>query len=511
MKQGQLIPVNTPGKWGINRQEENALLGPEYAVRADNAVIDSAGRLGIRNGWQNQTSTPIPGAPAVRNVFTFRDNTGATPVLEDIVVWDGGIGSGLGSPSVTNISGTLNVTGGDSYLCNFNNVVIGSAPGEKLSTYNGTGVFTEIAGSNVGNGVVLCAAGRVWHASTDGTTLHYSDLLDHTTYGAGSIVDMLSVWGETDRITGLAFFNSALIIFSERQVVFYTDGQGSELGIDPLQMYVSDIVAGVGCVSRWSIKAAGEDDLLFCSSHGITSIGRLIAERSNPTVTLTETVRDYLVEKLAKQIDKDQIRAEYNEGGGYYVLSLPTAGVSFYLSMKHRYQGARGQLLAPVLEWTYAPTALNYSLESGLLTGNAGLVGKYTGASDNGTPYAWDAKFGWTDFQASGSMLIPKQFGALILTEAQITVNLSWAFDFSTATKTSQITTPAIGSAASEFNISEYAIAEWGGGAVNLFRLSTPTTGQGQYVQLTVGVAEVTAQLAIQSLSLFTKVGRKII
>ena len=97
-------------------------------------------------------------------------------------------------------------------------------------------------------------------------------------------------------------------------------------------------------MSRWSIKAAGEDDLLFCSSHGITSIGRLIAERSNPTVTLTETVRDYLVEKLAKQIDKDQIRAEYNEGGGYYVLSLPTAGVSFYLSMKHRYQGARGQL-----------------------------------------------------------------------------------------------------------------------------------------------------------------------
>lgn len=510
-RQARNIPVNTPGRWGINRQEENAILPLNYCVRAKNSVIDSAGRIAIRNGWQNQTSTPIAGSPAVRNVHRYIDNSLATPAEEDIVVWDGGIGNDISNPAGNDISGTLVDAAGDWYLVNFNNLCIGASDGAKLAVYDGTGTFTEIAGSPVTNGIVIATTGRVWTVSENGTTLHYSDLLDHTSFPAENVVDLLSVWGQTDRVTGLAFFNSALIIFAERQIVFYTDGQGSELGIDPTLMYVSDSMENVGCISHWTIQAAGEDDLIFVSDHGITSIGRLIAERSNPTVTLTEKVRDFLTSQLAIQTNKNRLRAAFNDRGGYYVLSIPDASIAFYLSMKHRYQDEMGRLLAPVLEWDLAPTALNI-IDGSLYTGNPGLVGRYTGNTDNGSAYDWEFKLPWSDFDQQGLLLIPKVLGAIILTEAQITVSFSWEFDFTGAVRTSQVTTPDIGAAAAEFGEAEWAEAEWGGGAIALFRISTDdVVDEGQYIQLTVSVTSVSAQLAVQTLSLFTKLGRNII
>ena len=66
----QLQPIDlvAPGFFGLNLQQASSLLGPQYAVRANNAFIDDSGRLAARDGF-----VPLGAALAadnpVRSVF----------------------------------------------------------------------------------------------------------------------------------------------------------------------------------------------------------------------------------------------------------------------------------------------------------------------------------------------------------------------------------------------------------------------------------------------------------
>ena len=54
----QRIPLTVTGFIGLNKQSANSLLGPEWATRLDNAVIDSSNRIAARKGWSDETTTP---------------------------------------------------------------------------------------------------------------------------------------------------------------------------------------------------------------------------------------------------------------------------------------------------------------------------------------------------------------------------------------------------------------------------------------------------------------------
>lgn len=80
------IEMVSPGNKGLNTVQAGALIGQEYAVTALNAVIDSSGRLGARNGVATQSGTaPITfTAPPVGTSATLLANwtfaTGVYPV-----------------------------------------------------------------------------------------------------------------------------------------------------------------------------------------------------------------------------------------------------------------------------------------------------------------------------------------------------------------------------------------------------------------------------------------------
>ncbi|NIV37689.1 MAG: hypothetical protein GWN58_52220, partial [Anaerolineae bacterium] len=53
-----------------------------------------------------------------------------------------------------------------------------------------------------------------------------------------------------DRVVALAAFNGDIIVFGTNNIVFWTDGQPSALGISPTSLYIADTVTGVGAVTQ---------------------------------------------------------------------------------------------------------------------------------------------------------------------------------------------------------------------------------------------------------------------
>ena len=63
----QHYQLNAPAFRGVNRQARNAVLGPEWATRLENTVLDSQSRVASRKGWATLTS--VAAAKAFRRTF----------------------------------------------------------------------------------------------------------------------------------------------------------------------------------------------------------------------------------------------------------------------------------------------------------------------------------------------------------------------------------------------------------------------------------------------------------
>jgi hypothetical protein len=476
---------------------------------ASNAVIDASGRLAARKGVLRLTGTAIAGTPVVRTLFEYAAADGA---VVPIVAWDGGIASSVTDPVGNDISGSVTDASGNWWFQNFNNKLVGFQEGQKAIVFTGAGTFAPVAetsGVAPQGGVGTAAFGRIWQADLDRTTIKYSGLLDESAWDAGGagIIDMRNIWTQgTDTITAIVGFNGALIVFGTNHVVFFVDGRGTALGIDPDNLYVSDIIGGVGCVSQHSVQAVGEADLLFLSGVGVQSLKRLQNERSSPISNLTKYVRDELVTKLTTE-NPAGIRSSYNELYGFYLLSFPEAGVTWVLDQRKRYRDVDGDECSIVTTWGIAPTAL-YSRRSNalLLSISGGVVGRYLGDNDLGVDFTFEYKSPWLDLgeDFANRLKMLKRLGAILFVRAGAVVTFKWATDFSEVENS--ITRTIAGTAGSEWNVAEYGLGEWGSG-INLSILKVPARDRGQYYRVGLSV-NVSSEFAIQQQELFVKIGR---
>ena len=151
----------------------------------------------------------------------------------------------------------------------------------------------------------LSAYGRMWTANITENpfTIFYSDLLDPTNFSTenAGILDISSVVGNNDTIIGLAQHNNFLVIFCENNIVVY---EGVE---DPDTMKLSDVITGVGCISRDSIKATGTD-LIFMSASGVRSLTRTVQEKSMPMRELTLNIKEDVQTALGYETSPENIR-----------------------------------------------------------------------------------------------------------------------------------------------------------------------------------------------------------
>jgi hypothetical protein len=503
------IPMNTPGFRGLNAQQSSGLLGPEWATTLSNAVIDDNGRVAARNGYDNLTTTSIVGM--FQQVAEYVKSDGSTEIVA-IGATTPAIYRSLDDGSTfASVTGTATPSAEPASIHNFNNQCWVFQKAEAPAYYSGT-TFTTVADVNAPQSdIALAAFGRLWAADADGHSLSYSALLDGTnwtTAGAG-FVDMWNIWPGNDTITAITQFNGALVIFGKRCVVVWSDGAGSQLGIDPLTMYVVDIISGTGCLSYNSIQHV-DGDLWFLSENGLQSLGRVIQEKSNPLNNLSKNVQDYLQASVdAATLAK--LRSVYSPRDRVYLLSLPSGtvpetGRCFAFDTRGRMEDGAARCTGT---WTLVPTAAcvrrNGTLLLQIANANA-RVGAYTGALDDSAAYVFEYNSGWLDLTKEGYLIFPKKYTGLFFTDNSIDITFSWAFDFrqTYVTETKTFTGAAGGG---EWGSAEWGTSEFGGG-VNLREGGVAGSRSGEYIKIGISASINNTILAVQQLDLFCKVGR---
>lgn len=428
------IPVthNSPGSWGVNEQEKNQLLHPNWATVADGLVLSTARQLATRGGL-TLVSTDNATAEILRQ-FVYVDSTGTETVISAIATK---IISGVGDldDASTDITPTGTPTNGYWQFQNFNGKVVGWQASHTPIYWSGSGDFAVITASTgtLPDGDCVCSAfGRLWAVDDDGQTVRYCALLDETKWAAadgGGSIDMRNVWTQgMDRVTAIAAFGSNLVIFGRKHIIFYTDGQGSPLGLDPTQMYVVDTVEGTGCISRDSVAHIGNGDLVFLSTAGLQSLSRVIQNKDNPLSAVSWQIADRIQAAIATEVvsatDLRTWAGTYIPKLRQYMLVHTTNEDVFVFHCDDPVQDEKGRSLMPITIWdTSILTNIRFFTvkRDGTVytTGGSNDIYSYTTvAVDQGsTAVATQFDSGWIDFDGDSGQHPDK-----LLKIAQLTV-----------------------------------------------------------------------------------------
>lgn len=527
------VPLITPGFFGLNTAFSGSTnLGPEWALVCQNAYFDQSGRLASRKGWVTQTSTPISGAPNVEQVFEYIKGDGTTAV---IAAANNKLYTGLAAPS--DITGALTPTGNNWQFQNWQDKVVGFQKAHTPIIWTGTGNFAAIvaaSGSVPTGNCGVAAFGRLWVLDADNNTIKYCGLLDETNWGnAGSgSINMRAIWTRgTDQVIGIAAVGANLVVFGTKHIVLFTDGRGSVLGMDPAQMYVVDTIEGTGLLSRDTVVPEGTGDLLYFSPTGMQSLGRVIANKTNPVTSLDLHVWDFVNGFYASE-DLTKVRALYSPADKFYLLILPSTKEVFCYDTRRPISGSPlvddGSLR--VTEWTgIAPKCgITRSNKQVVFGFPGGLLGLHSGFNDNAGTYTLSYQSpNLSRFQTEAQvefenrLKIPKRLGSIIFTRASNSFVFSWGFDFKGIqfTNTQNVT----GALVPEYGLAEYGTngvystadpaavagvnyAEYAGTLI-LRVLNVPMQGTGRWLQIGVSATINGSDLAIQELDLYVKPG----
>lgn len=434
-------------------------------------------------------------------------------IYTQIVAWPGGISNNLGNPLASQIQGSVNALNGQWFFGNFNNKVIGFQSGQKPAVWNGSGNFTTVVesqGTAPTGGVGCTAFGRVWCLAADGQTIRYSGLLDETDWGSASsgTIDMHTIWSEgTDTVTAIIAFNASLVVFGTNHIIFFTDGRGSMLGLDPTQAYVFDTIASTGCFSQWTVQQIGEGDVIFLGPNGCQSIANLQNARSFPMTNLTKYIRDNLLAQVAGETTAT-IKSSYNNLLGQYLLSLPNSATIWCLDVRRTYKDDMGDECAICTQFSMTATSLHTTQNNvSYVARTPGSIGIYSGNNDEGSTYQFSYLSGWLNLgeQVAQRLKMLKRFESILYSGGANAVTFSWNTDFGNNTNTATLTIQPSG-VVSQYGLGQYGLSQYGGGSV-LSIIKYDARARGQYYQIGVN-ATVSSLFSIQQIQLAVKIGR---
>lgn len=508
------FPFNTPGVAGLNKQGRNTILGPEWATRATDLVIDDQGRLANRLGYKAQASSKT--ALAGRSIEKTHVGINTSGVKTLYCADDSGRIYELVSGVWTSRVGYTLPSDGDFQFANFNGKVLAWHADGRMLVQSAIGNnFVNIVASSgtVPTGkAVLAAFGRVWVLTND--KLYYSALLDETAWGAtATYFDMRYMWPKgADVATGLAEFNGRLVVFGEENVLFITNTWAVDAtatgAVSAAEL--EDSVQGVGCVERNTIQVVG-DDILFLSRLGVQSLGRVIQEKSAPLTDVIPQVRDYVAQEYAASA-ATVINSAFSTNYGFYVLSF--ARTCIVVDTRVRLPNGAYR----VTEWV-PMGAVSTDGYGGLYVTHTDELSKYQGVLDGvtyagtgGTSVAGDYESGWQDWEAiaPGASVLNKFLKRLKMYVAgggSGTLTFKWYFDYKEAVNTVIATIPAAPDAA-QFGIAQYGIDKYGT-SLDITELSKPGTKGGRVIKVGCKINDSTTDFAINQMTLYATTGKQ--
>lgn len=497
-KELQSIAIQAPGFYGLNTQDSPTALPEQFALVAENCVIDQFGRIGARKGWAYETAS---NTDSIVHVSEFIKTDGTTEIISasSTAIYKGT----TTLTSITPASYTVSDGLFDAASLNGNHFLF--REGEDPVYYNGTtcdevSAHADYSGTVPKGNIVQSGLGRLWVArtDTDNTTVYWSDLLTGFKWDTGSAgsIDVAKVWPDgSDEIVAIAVHNGILAIFGKRQILLYTGAQ------DPASMELTDTIVGIGCIARDSVQVSGTD-LIFLSDSGVRSLRRTVQEKSAPITDISKNVRTELTSYISSETQ--QIISVYSPEEAFYLLHLPTTGITYCFDMRTPLQDNSHR----VTQWnSIQPQALCRTRAGVLLLGKTQGIAKYDGYQDNGSEYQMSYFTNYIDFGAPSNLKLLKNLKITIIGGSSTQATLNWGYDYAYGykKKTFILSTQII----AEYNIAEYNIGEFNAGVL-VNRPTVNGSGGGQVVQLGIEANVDGSPVSIQRLTAQAIVGRTI-
>ncbi len=495
------LTVGAPGFLGLNTQQAGNVLPPGWATKLDNFVYDEVGRLASRKGSQQLNATVVPSTPTIRSSHEYVDNSGnvLTIFAADNKIYKEVAGV------MTDISGTITTPTADNWqFVNFNDWVVGFQDNHAPIVMTSTGgTFADSGGTQYNGSMGLSAYGRLWTVLDN--VLYYSDLLiNNFTGGSSGNFDLAKFWPNgMDEAVALADFNGLLLVFGKRSIIVYENAD------DVTNMGIVEGIDGTGCIARDTVQKVG-NDLAFLSDGGVRLLSRTLQEQSMPLRDISMHVRDDLI-NLALQETAVQIKSIYHEEDGFYLISLPTAGVSYYFDLKFPNQDGSWKAAT----WSIAPTAMHWArdntmyiaVDNGYLSTYINFQDSRDSTGNNGVSYTIDYEGPWVDFgdEVANYLKMPKNVSLLASGVASASVTFKWAVDYSDTFNTRALTfnqtTPA------QFGIGQYGVATYA--SVGSFeRVRSQLAKSGQVLKMGVTTTIDGSSFALQRFDVLAKIGR---
>ena len=523
--------IQAPGFSGLNIQDASVQLSSGYALEATNCVIDKYGRIGARKGWTKVNTTAM-GSGHVRSIFEFVKSDGnvtfscanntiyagvTTPVAQTFKQADG----------VTALTYTITADNWQIASMPYNHGgntsahAIFAQAGHPLLVYHKLGnsshnhsgsygfqrigdVGTLPAGYSAATFTPNCALtayGRLWVANIAGDTqtVYFSDLQDpaNFTTGTAGYLDISTVIPTGDGITALCAHNGFLIIFCHRSIIVYANPK------DPANLTLQDTIKGVGCIARDSVVSVFGSDLMFLSETGVQSLGRLIQEKSMPLKDISRNVRDDLIANVNSET-LDNVKAVYSAVDAFYLLSLPTTGLTYCFDMR----GLLDNGAARTTIWNNInPTAFFVTETRQLYVGQAGYIGVYTGHTDDTQSYRFSYYTNYFDMEQPTTLKILKKIGVVTIGGNGQILTVKWDTDYTRNYDSSTVQLASVSVA--EYGVDEYGIAEYNNG-IALDNMKFNGTGTGKTLQLGFESDINGYPLSIQKIDLAVKQGKNL-
>lgn len=504
--------ISAPGFAGLNLEDSPVDLSANFALEANNCIIDKSGRVAARKGWARaHTANTELSTADVECIGELVTTAGATQLLA--------AGNGYlykhGSSTLTTLTygggGVAPTISADNWtFCFLNGVGMFWQEGYDPLIYDpavSTTTFRRLNEKSGSTGTVpqcnvaISAYGRVWAASTasDKCTVAWSDLLTpHIwTGGTSGSLDLRLVWPDGgDEVVGLAAHNGYLFIFGRHQILIY---EGADT---PATMTLKDSIVGIGCIARDSVQNIGED-VWFLSDTGVRSLLRTIQEKSAPIRQVSKNVHT----QLMNDIDSEtliNIKSGYSAVNSIYLLTMPASSRTYCFDTRQSLQD--GSARTTIWPGTCS-TAFWETIGRNFYLGKPGYVGLYSTYLDHASTYRMTYYTTWIDFGNPIQKSILKKTRITCIGGSAQAIVVKWAYDFMTSYFSETVSTPSASNAAI-YNVSEYNTSAEYSGNIDVNVLQSNGMSQGQVLQFGFETEINNAQFSVQKIDLLMKQGR---
>ena len=535
-KQISYQPLTDIGLNGLNTQDNPASLDTSFLTKAENVVIRESGRIAFRKGLKQKVT---PSGTAIASLVEHNDG-GTNKIFAShgtsIYTIDFTAPNAAFPSSGVDVKHTVTSSTGNWQFIEFNRRLTciheGIVPqrydgsqgsGSKWAAFDNAHRPTGISSGEFKPSCGMGFYGRMWvgGVASGKDVLYYSTLLDADDFrttaenGAsnGGFIDLKTVWG-VDDIIAIAPFYGKLVVFGTNNIAIYDSPNiiGS--------MALNEVIKGVGCVSRDSVQAIG-DDLVFLSTTGLRSLGRTTEKDKLPMQDLSLNIKDTLIRNVGQSTN---VKAVYVENEGIYILSFVDSNITYVFDFKHFTPNQAPRITTWTFDNDREPASLAYTELYGLLVGqkDGGLAG-YEGYFDsdlasNGTTvtdaaYTSSIATTWINLGQSVAASLLKRLFMVLEGGSGATLGLKWYKDYSpTSSSTTSITlnpvttgtTALWGASTSLYGKSGVTYKP----VYGLQEYKTPLTGSAKNLKIEINITSNGFDASLQDLTLLHKQGK---